>query len=191
MSASRALTAASVLAAAAIFMPSDSQARLADDPFAKLDAIGRADLGDLRGGMMINGIPVNFAIMIRTTVEGALAANGLQTTLTVNDAGGLAGMTTTALGTDLPVAAGAGAGAGAGEGMSMTLNGGETAIMHQVLNGQIQALIANTMDEVTISHQTQINVTMPGFNEMTRTYSSLRQISSLGRDAVMVGLGRF
>lgn len=187
MSASRALTAASVLAAAAIFMPSDSQARLADDPFAELDAIGRADLGHLRGGMMINGIPVNFAVMIRTTVEGALAANGLQTTLTVDDSGGLAGMTTTALAPGLD----SGMPVTAGDGMAMTLNGGETAIMHQVLNGQIQALIANTMDEVTISHQTEINVTMPGFNQMTRTYSSLRQVSSLGRDAVMVGLGRF
>lgn len=180
MTLPKVLTAASALVAATIFQPSSS---FANDPFAGLESIGRADLGHMRGGMVINGIPVNFAVMIRTTVEGALAASGLQTMLTIDDTGGLAGMTTTALGSEFPVAS--------DDGMMMTLGGGDTAILHRVIDGQIQSLIANTLDEVTISHQTQINVTMPGFNQMARTYTSHSHVSSLGREAAMVGLGRF
>lgn len=178
MTLPKVLTAA--LMAATILRPTDSHA---NDPFAGLDSIGHADLGHLRGGMLVNGIPVNFAVTIRTTVEGALAASGLQTMLTIDDMGGLAGMTTSALGADLATFT--------GDGVMMTLSGGDTAILHRVIDGQIQALIANTLDAVTISHQTELNVTMPGFEQMARTYSSHSHVSSLGRESVMAGLGRF
>ncbi|MEW5728002.1 MAG: hypothetical protein AB1918_09270, partial [Pseudomonadota bacterium] len=54
---------------AALAMPAAAFAAMpADDPFAGLETVARAELGDMRGGMMINGIPVNFAVIIQTTV---------------------------------------------------------------------------------------------------------------------------
>ncbi|HSV30099.1 MAG TPA: hypothetical protein VLL76_11090 [Candidatus Omnitrophota bacterium] len=178
------LTAAAVIAATAL--PDHAYAMTPPgDPFADFETVGRAELGDLRGGMMINGIPVDFAVVIRTTVEGALAANGLQTTVAVNDQGGIGAISTAAIGADGAVAG------GGPSGVTMTLNGGGTSILHQVIDGQVQAMIANTVDRATISHQTQVNVTMPGFNEMTRTYFAHSHANALSRDSVMVGLGRF
>lgn len=169
---------------AVIVSPAASAAIAEDDPFAGLDAVARTELGDMRGGMMINGIPVNFAVVIRTTVEGALAANGLQTTLTVDDAGNLAGASSQAFGSQATVTDG-------GNGVTMTLAGGGTSILHQVLDGQIQALVSNSANDVSISHQTQVNVTMPGFNQLTQTYFAHTRTSSMGREAAFVGLGRF
>lgn len=174
--AAAALMAAAALPAAAALAP--------DDPFTGLETVGRAELGDMRGGMMINGIPVDFAVVIRTTVEGALAANGLETTLTVNDAGGLAGATTQAIGSEATMT-------GGGLGVTMTLAGGGTSILHQVRNGQIQALVSNSADAMTISHQTQVNVTMPNINQLSQTYFAHAHASQLNRDSVFVGLGRF
>ncbi len=169
---------------AAFAMPGVAAARALDDPFTGLETVARAELGDMRGGMMVNGIPVNFAVIIQTTVQGALEANGLRTTLTVDDAGGLAGASTQAVGSQAAMI-------GDGDGVSMTLADGGTSILHQVIDGHVQAVIANSADAVSISHQTQVNVTMPGFTQTAQTYFAHSHVSRLGLESAFVGLGRF
>lgn len=173
------------VAAALAALPNSAYARVGDnDPFAAFEALDNAQMGGLRGGMVIGGIPVDFAVVIRSTVEGALAANGLQTTIAVNDQGGVGSVNTTTIGTQ-------GVASNTDGGMSLSLDGGATAILHQVIDGQIQAMLANSADARNISHQTQINVTMPGFESMAQTHFAYSHTASRTSDALMVALGRF
>lgn len=174
--------------AALILAAGQAQAALAsDDPFAGFAPLDRAELGEMRGGMVIGGIPVDFAVVIRTTVAGAIEQMGLQTTLTVNESGGIAGAQTASIGggsgsATLPASA---------DGLTTTLTDGATTIMHQVLKDQMTALVSNTTDGVVLNTSTEVNVTMPGFQQMAQTYYTQRHVSNINRDAVLVGLGRF
>lgn len=177
--------AAAVMAAAA-WLPAQALAAMPEtDPFAGFEALDRAQLGGARGGMMIGGIPVDFAVVIRTTVEGAVA-QGLQTVLAVNDQGGVGSATTTPIG-DPGGATVAGGGSG---GVTMTLQGGSTTIVHQVIQGQVQTLIANSRSDVTLNHHTELNVDLPGFSQMSDSYRAHNVAGLLGRDAALNGLGR-
>lgn len=156
----------------------------AADPFAGLTPLEPVELADRRGGMMINGIPMDFAVVVRTTVEGAVA-QGLQTMLAVNDRGGLAGATTTAIGDT------------SGATLTPTSNGGltlavpdGTTIIHQIQSDQVQALIANTKSGVSLNHRTEINVDLPGFNALTQTWYGNNRATQMGIDAAFSGLGR-
>lgn len=155
----------------------------APDPFAGLAPLDHAELADHRGGMMINGIPMDFAVIVRTTVEGAVA-QGLQTLLTVNDRGGLASATTSAIGdtgaaTATPTANG-----------GMKLNLGTTTILHDVQQGQVQALIANSKSDVSLNHRTEVNVDLPGFAALSQTWYGTSRAAQMGIDAAFSGLGR-
>ncbi len=182
--------AAVALLAAAAWLPTQGWAAQPEsDPFATFDALDRAELGGARGGMMIGGIPVDFAVVIRTTVEGAIA-QGLQTTLTVNDQGGMGTATTTPIGDagGTTMANNSSANNGSG-GVTMSVPGG-TTILHQVIQDQVQTLIANTRSGVNLNHHTEVNVDMPGFNQMTQSYYAHSHVAQLGRDAALNGLGR-
>lgn len=179
-------TMAVAVLATALWLPTQALAAMPDsDPFAQFDALDRAELGGARGGMMIGGIPVDFAVVIRTTVEGAVA-QGLQTTLAVNDQGGVASATTTPIGDSSGGATVASNGSG---GVTMSLAGG-TTILHQVIQDQVQTLIANTRSDVTLNHHTEVNVDMPGFTQMSQSYQAHSLAGLLGRDAALNGLGR-
>ncbi|HLO77339.1 MAG TPA: hypothetical protein VK196_12865 [Magnetospirillum sp.] len=161
-----------------------AMALAAPDPFTGLAPLEQAELGDHRGGMMINGIPMDFAVVIRTTVEGAVA-QGLQTTLKVNDQGGLASAATTTIGDST----GAAVTPTTNGGMALSLPSG-TTILHQVEANQIQSLIANTRNDVSLNHRTVVNVDLPGFNALTQTWYSGNHAAQLGIDAAFSGLGR-
>lgn len=156
----------------------------AGDPFAGLAPLDHAELADHRGGMMINGIPMDFAVVVRTTVEGAVA-RGLQTMLTVNDQGALASATTTPIGDT----SGASLTNMAGGGMTLSLPTG-TRIIHDVESGHIQSLIANTKSDVTLSHRTDVNVDLPGFYQLSQTWYGNSRAAQMGIDAAFNGLGR-
>lgn len=154
-----------------------------DDPFAGLTPVGRSDLGDMRGGMMVGGISADFAVVVATTAQGATGAPaGLQTTLAINDAGGIAGSRTTTTGS-APVMADA-------QGLMLSLAGGATGVIQQVLNNQVQTLITNAANGISISHSTTIDVTLPGFQAATRTYGSQLRAAHMGWDSAVAGLGR-
>lgn len=183
LSAHTGLTAAAVLAAAlAVCLPAHA-APLQDDPFAGIEPLDLAELGESRGGMMINGIPINFAVVISTTVEGAVS-QGLQTLLTVNDQGGLGSAVTTAIGTE----SGTTVTANTDGSITMNLPTG-TTIIHQVLADQITAMIANTTSNVELKQQTQVNVDLPGFQALTQTWYGNNRAAQMGVDAAMSGLG--
>lgn len=172
------------LTAAAVWALPAMAALPNDDPFAEMAALADNDLGGYRGGMMIGGIPVNFAVVIRTTVEGALQQAGLQTALTINDQGKVGAAATTAIG------AGGTSSAVAG-GMAMAApapaNVGSTTIWQQVVQDQVQTLIANSQSNVTLNHHTQIDMDMPGFNALHQTYATQVQASRMGYDAAQMG----
>jgi hypothetical protein len=173
------LAVAAGLAPGLTAMP--ARAALAD-PFAGLAPMSASELGAHRGGMMVNGIPMDFAVTIRTTVEGAVA-QGLQTVLAVNDHGGLASATTTPIGdttgaTLTPTAHG---------GLSLALP--KTTIIHDVSNGQIRSLLANTRSDVSVNQRTEVNVDLPGFSALTQTWYGTNRAAQMGIDAAFGGLG--
>ncbi|MBX9635493.1 MAG: hypothetical protein K2X44_10985 [Magnetospirillum sp.] len=180
------LTAVAAMAAALAFCPAAQASMAAIDPFADLQPLDHAELGNSRGGMMINGIPVNFAVMVRTTVEGAVS-QGLQTMLTVNDQGGLGSAVTTAIGAN--AAGGATVTANGDGGMTMSLPTG-TRIIHQTLADQITTLIANTKNDVALNQRTEVNVDLPGFHALTQTWYGNNRAAQMGIDAALSGLGR-
>lgn len=148
-------------------------------PFEDQEPLGAAEMAEMRGGMVINGITMDFAIVIRSTVEGAVS-QGLQTVLTVNGQGGLASAVTTPIGTGLTT--------NDGGGMTLTLPAG-TTIVHEVLDGHMQSLIANTSSGVTLNQSTEINVDLPGFTAQTQIWYSGSRAAQAGMEAALRGLG--
>ncbi len=168
------------VASALLFLARPAAARVAEDPFGGMRPMDHADLGTLRGGMMIGGIPVDFAITVTTTVQGATQTPvGLQTTLAINNVGGIGSATTTTLG--LPQAM-------AGNGISLAL-GGSTNLIQQVTRNQIQTLISNAANNMSVSHSTDITVTLPKFLSANQLYTSRMGVANLGFQAAMAGLG--
>lgn len=179
----RCLRALAAFAVSTVMAPLSAHAAIADaDPFAGLAPLPPAELRAARGGMMINGIPINFSVVVRSTVQGA-QSQGLQTTLTVDDGGRLAGAET------VPVGGGGDQALWRGqEGTAMTLPGG--SIIHQVVNNHLRAHFANTADNVVLSHVTDINVDMPGFLPLTQSWLANRHVGRLGDDAAIRSLAR-
>lgn len=152
-----------------------------DSLFPDLAPLDHAELGESRGGMMINGIPMNFSVLISTTVEGAVS-QGLQTLLTVDDHGALGSAVTT------PIGGNTGVTTNADGGLSLSLPSG-TTIVHQVLAGQVQALIANVDNGVNLNQRAEVNVDLPGFSALTQTWYSNSRTAQMGVSAALNGLG--
>lgn len=146
------------------------------DPFAMLPVLDEATLAESRGGMTIHGIPVNVTIVVRSTLDGN---QGLQTSLAIDDRGGIGRAETVALG---------GAAKQSEGGMTMNLGGG--SVTHQVVDGQLRTVMSNTGDSRFLSQVTDINVDMPGFSTMTQTWQAHARAGGLGREAVLSALGR-
>lgn len=175
-----------LVAAATLALAAPAGAAMLDsDPFTGIAAMSPAELGSHRGGMMINGIPMDFAVVVKTTVDGALS-QGLQTVLAVTPQGGLASATTTPIGTTT----GATLAPTADGGMSFSLPSG-TTILHQVEQGQIQTLIANSRSDVSLNNRTEVNVDLPGFHALTQTWYGSSRAAQMGIDAARMGVGRF
>jgi hypothetical protein len=156
---------------------------LGADAFAGLEPVCRAELGDLRGGMMIGGIPVNFAVVVRTTVENSLqSAMGLQTTLTIGANGGIATSNTSSIG--LPSVT------TSGDGLLLSLGNGATNILQRISQDQVQTLVGNAAKDLTITHSTAIDVTVPGLLNTSHAFSSHQQVARMGVDSALAGLGR-
>jgi hypothetical protein len=166
-----------------------SQARVAvDTSFDGTDVLLQSELRVLRGGMMIGGIPIDFAVIVSTTVTpvGGGTPTGLQTTLAVNNSGQLASAVTT------PIGDGSGTvQQTAGNGLAMAIKGNETAIMQRVINGQIESLVQNRASDRIINHHTDYNVTIPGMLGLAQTWTSRLTAARVNIDAGMMGLGRY
>jgi hypothetical protein len=159
-----------------------AHAAMAPDPLEGWEPIDRAELGEARGGMMINGIPINFALVMRSMVEGATTPHGLETIFTINDVGGIGSATTTAIGDDTATLTRT-----ANGGFSLALPSGPT-ITHEALAGHITAMMHNSADGLTLTQQIDLNVELPGFTAAQQSWTALSRASRASLDAALSGL---
>ena len=156
------------------------------DPFNGQVPVPYGELRDLRGGMTIGGLSVDFAVVVSTTAQAAgQAPIGLQTTLAINNAGGLGAVSTAPIGAAAQVAAAATAGGG----VSVTLANNATQIVQQVTRDQVLTLIGNAANGMTITQHTDMNVTLPGFLTLNRQYNVRNQVANQVMSAAVFGLG--
>ncbi len=140
------------------------------DPFLDLVTMDQGELAEHRAGMIVGGIPMDFAIVVRTTAEQAVAQGlenaGLQTVLTINHHGGIGSVVTTPLGN-------------LGDG---------TSFLHDVSGGQIATVIANTVSGVSINQNTEINAAFPGLQGRVQAWQGTARAGMLGGEAAQRGL---
>ena len=171
--------------AIAVLLAQPAFAAINADPFAGMAPVGHSELGELRGGMMIDGLPVNFAVVVSTTVQSAIQPPiGLQTVLTIGANGGVASSTSSSTGNSI------GTIATNSNGLSLSMNNGSTEILQNIMHDQVQTLISNAANGMSISHSTAINVTIPGYINANNLYSSHQQAARIGVDSALSGIGR-
>ncbi len=196
----------------ALLVAAPSGAFASEDPFAGLAALDQGQLASHRGGMMIGDIPVNFAVTIRTTVQQATRPlTTLQTTLVIDNSGRLAGSTTTvgmaapgnpavapggmpisvSTGPAAPALSSADPAANIRNGGTTTVAiGNATNVIQQISSNQVQTLIANAANNVSISHSTSINAVLPSFLQANKAFTSQFQAAQLGYQAALAAVRR-
>ncbi len=178
----RGLTAATAAGFILLLAAHPASAALAgEDPFAAFEPVSHEVMKQARGGMMIGGMTIDFAVVVGTTAQtatGQLA--GLTTTLAINNAGGVGSAVTTASGGPATLTT---------TGARMSLDNDATSIMQQVINNQVQTLISNMANGITLSHTTTIDVTLPNFVHTNSVYSSQISAAQIGMEAALHGIG--
>lgn len=160
----RVRTMPAVLAGAALLMAAPG-ASAGGDPFAGRAAVAAGDLASQRGGMMIGDIPVDFAVVVKTTVSDATdRPTVLETTL--NPAAGPVAATVTAA------------------------LGQATQVVQQISPGQLQTLVSNAANGVSIDHSTTINARLPTIRQASQQFAARLQAAGLAVDAALSGLRR-
>ncbi|WP_114817320.1 hypothetical protein [Brevundimonas bullata] len=145
-----------------------------------------AELADMRGGYLTaGGVVFDFGAIVRTYVDGALALETRLTwtptgPITEQVTGDLPGWTTLIPGqfggldlTGLPAGA---------NGLVLTDENGSTALVHNVLNGQLQNMVLNAANGRDIRQDMQVMLTLPNFEAMQRDYSLDRLGAQIGQD---------
>jgi len=174
------------VALASVMLAPAAAATIEADPFNGQIPVSYGELRDLRGGMTIGGLSVDFAVVVSTTAQAAgQSPIGLQTTLAINNAGGLGAVSTAPIGAAAQVAAAATAGGG----VSVTLANNATQIIQQVTHDQVLTLIGNAANGMTITQHTDMNVTLPGFLTLNRQYNVQTQVANQVMSSAMFGLG--
>ncbi|HIJ64077.1 MAG TPA: hypothetical protein HPQ04_15400 [Rhodospirillaceae bacterium] len=165
-SGSRSVSAVFAGLALLVGMP---RAIAAEDPFAGFPAVGAGELADQRGGMMIGGIAIDFAVVVRTAISDAANRHlALETTL-LPSAG--------------PVPAPAAQ-------TTVAALGEATRVVQQVSPSQVQTLISNAADGVSVAQSTTINATLPTLRQVGQQFASHWRAAGLGADAALAGLRR-
>jgi hypothetical protein len=134
--------------------------KVAADEFDRAERIDDAHLADMRGGFILqDGVTIGLGAIVRTTVDGQLA---LETQLVWQQQGALitqqVGATLTptqgALTNTVTLPNGT---------QAFVLGEGETAIIHRVTDGSIQNILLNTASGRTIRQDTEVTLTLTGF----------------------------
>ncbi len=121
--------------------------------------------GERAGYITAAGLTFDFGAQVRTYVDGDLA---LDSRLTLSDeAAGNAGVRRS--------------------GVVIPGLGGQTELIHDFTDGQIRNIIANTASGRTIVQNTDVTITLPGFDQMQQNLQQQRLISGL-QSAVGLGL---
>lgn len=145
-----------------------------------------AELADMRGGFLTaGGVVFDFGAIVRTYVNGALA---LETRLTWTPSGPVTEQTTGSLPGWTPIVPGqvgaldlTGLPAGA-SGLVLHDEQGATALIHNVMNGQLQNMVLNAADGRDIRQDMQVMLTLPNFEAMQRDYSFDRIGTQISQD---------
>ncbi|MDA8231919.1 MAG: hypothetical protein M0006_11340 [Magnetospirillum sp.] len=170
-----------VLALCAGAVPAAAQDLANDSPFPGAPPLQQSALQGLRGGMMVGGIPVEFAVVLNTTIQGADQPPAtLATTLAINNSGGIGNVSTATSGgtlTQLP------------NGALNFMTGAGTGVLQQVLANQINTLIHNSANGAMVAHSTSLNITLPGFLRANQNFNAMVAASRMGLAGSLAGLG--
>ncbi|MGH7027299.1 hypothetical protein [Brevundimonas sp.] len=159
------------------------------------------ELADMRGGFLTaGGVVFDFGAIVRTYVGGALA---LETRLTWTPSGPVTTQVTGALPGWASLADGAAAAQAGGldltglppgsSGLVLTDANGSTALIHNVMNGQLQNMVLNAANNRDIHQDMQVMLTLPNFDAMQRDFSLSRLGSQISGDldwGSVQGVGR-
>lgn len=175
---------------AALLLAQPALAQAAPEPSTPVSSawvpMTDAELADMRGGYLTaGGVVFDFGAIVRTYVDGALALETRLTwtptgPITEQVTGDLPGWTTLIPGqfggldlTGLPAGA---------NGLVLTDENGSTALVHNVLNGQLQNMVLNAANGRDIRQDMQVMLTLPNFEAMQRDYSLDRLGTQIGQD---------
>lgn len=155
-------------------------------PFDSLAPMSDEDLGDMRGGFLTaGGISFDFGAVVRTYVNGQLA---LETRLTWTPTGPVTEQVTGSLPGWTPLTPGqiggldlSGLSPGS-SGLVLSDANGTTALVHNVLNGQLQNLVVNAADNRDIRQDMQVMLALPNFDTMQQDFSVARLGSQIFQD---------
>jgi hypothetical protein len=144
------------------------------------------ELAETRGGYLTaGGVVFDFGAVVRTFVDGELA---LETRLTWTPQGPVTEQAAGALPGWIPLTAGqiggldlSGLPAGA-EGLVLNDASGTTALVHNVMNGQLQNLVINAADNRDIRQDMQLMLTLPNLEAMQRDFVMTRLGEQISQD---------
>ena len=169
----------------------------AEELFAGVAPVAAGDLAAQRGGMTIGGIPIDFAVVLRTTIRDATNHEvALETTLTPAAA---PVVMPSALPSAAPVVASAvpadpAVVAAASEPQAVDTAavalGEATRVVRQITPSQVQTLISNAANGVSVAQSTTINATLPTLRAASQLFAAHRGVAGLGADAARAGLMR-
>ncbi|NEX94068.1 hypothetical protein, partial [Caulobacter sp. 17J65-9] len=138
--------------------------------------VGEGDLDSMRGGFLVaDGIAFDLGAVVRTLVDGQLA---LSTTLNWTPSGTqvshqIGPTTVPATAEDLHAAAvlaGLDVKDLAGTDQVFLAEGGGTAFIHRVSGADFQNIVVNTDSGVEIRQETEVNLSLPGFDQTQRDW---------------------
>jgi hypothetical protein len=132
-----------------------------------IEVIDETEMQDLRGGVRIAGVDIEFGAIITTALNGVPV---LTTQLTWTDAGAVVEQTMADVGESLSEmspeeleALGLNGLEGAG-GVVIDDEDGLTALVHNVADGALQNIIVNTATGRDVTQDIDVTLTLPGFD---------------------------
>lgn len=152
------------------------------DEFGNLPVISRSELAEMRGGLTLGGLKMEFGANVRTFIDGVLA---LETGVRFTDSGaaiqqGTSGGSSSGLAGSSSVIVGGGAGAAlrdvlpsnvdlsalaGASGVVINDSQGSTTALHQVTRDQIVSVLVNTAHNRRIRQELDVIVNVPNFKQ--------------------------
>jgi hypothetical protein len=183
------LSAAVALAAALVVAPAHADEAAWGDEIA---VMADAEMDDLRGGFNVNGIEIQFGVLITTLLEGVPV---LQTRYTIDASGALIEQTMSDLGysfenlTQEQRAQLGLEGVNGAHGLVLEDDTGITALIHNVSADALQNIVVNTASDRDINQEFAVTLVLPGFEAVQADYNLAHFGMSIDRDFAGVRFG--
>lgn len=184
-----------VIAGAALAWPAAPRsAAAAVDPLAGYAPLDAGTLGQMRAGLWVGNLKLDFAVRLETVLRQAEELIALRTVLRLNEhADGFQSARTEVASSGPSGASSAEVAAetsGTPKAVELTLGPDITRMVHSITKNGAEAIVANTADGVTISHDVNLDITLPQFNVVTQNFLTRSRIARIARDAGLGGLVR-